>query len=102
MDFEITPRVLLETLKRLFPHRTKLLKQGPLVTLTAAGKSLDVEGQFENVWSIDAVVHKPGRCSVDLIGLTKPLSLYDAKQPLRFQIIDGGLKFGTTRVKLHG
>lgn len=101
MDFEIQPNTLLIVLKRLYPRLSKFLKQGPLVTFTAAGNSLAVEGDFENAWSVDTTVHQPGRCSVDLIALTKSLSLYDPKKTLRFTIVDGGLKFGTTRLRLH-
>lgn len=101
MDFEIEPKALLEVLKRLFPHRSRILAKGPLVTLRAAGEGLILEGQFDNAWSVPAVVHASGHCSVDLVALSKPLTLYKPREPLRFTVSDDGLKFGTTRLRLH-
>lgn len=101
MDFEIAPKLLLETLKRLMPHKASLLKKGPLVTLHAEGDALDVTGQFENTWSIPALVRRGGRCTVDMVALMTPLKTYDQKVPIRFVLSDDGLRFGTTKMKLH-
>ena len=101
MEFEIAPKLLIETLKKLLPHKSSLLKKGPLVTLHAEGDALDVIGQFENTWSVHAVVHKSGRCTVDIAGLMTPLRTYDQKLPIRFVLSDDGLRFGTTKMKLH-
>jgi hypothetical protein len=80
MDFEISPKLLLETLKRLMPHKGKLIKKGPLVTLHASESALDLVGQFDNAWSIPAMVHRAGACTVDIVAFTGPLKLYDPKK----------------------
>jgi hypothetical protein len=101
MDFEIAPKLLLDTLKRLMPHKSSLLRKGPLVTLHAEGDALDVIGQFENTWSVPALVHKGGRCTVDVVALMTPLKTYEQKLPIRFVLSEDGLRFGTTKMKLH-
>jgi hypothetical protein len=104
MEFSVTPKELIETLKRLLPHppRRKLgLSGGPLVMLTAEGGALDLAGQFENVWSIPAKVKADGSCVIDLKTLIEKLKTYDQKVPLSFVLESDGLKFGTTRLALH-
>lgn len=104
MEFSATPKELMETLKRLLPHppRRKLgLRSGLLVMLTAEGEALDLAGQFDNVWSIPAKVKTDGSCVVDITTLIGKLKTYDQKSPLSFLLEPDGLKFGTTRLKLH-
>jgi len=104
MEFSVTPKEFIATLKRLLPHppRRKLgLRGGPLVMLTAEGASLDLAGQFENVWSIPANVKADGSCVIDIKTLIEKLKTYDQKAPLTFVLEPDGLKFGTTRLKLH-
>lgn len=101
MEFEISPNVLLEVLKRLVPHKRQLIKKGPLVTLIAEGDALDVTGQFENTWSIPAKVISSGSCTVDIAAFSLSLNTYKARVPLGFVVVSDGLKFGTTKLKLH-
>lgn len=80
MEFSVTPKEFVETLKRLLPHppRRKLwLRGGPLVMLTAEGESLDLAGQFENVWSIPANVKADGTCVIHIKTLIDRLKTYD-------------------------
>lgn len=104
MEFSVTPKEFIETLKRLLPRppRRKLgLRGGPLVTLTAEGASLDLAGQFENVWSIPAKVNADGSCVIDIKTLIEKLKTCHQKSPLTFVREPDGLKFGTTKLKLH-
>lgn len=104
MEFSVAPREFIETLKRLLPHpaRRKLgLRGGPLVLLTAEGGALDLAGQFDNVWSIPAKVKASGTCVIDVKTLIERLKTYDQKPPLTFVLEPDGLKFGTTKLKLH-
>lgn len=101
MEFEVEPKVLLETLKRLMPRRAKLIRKWSTVTLRTNGEFIDVIGEFENSWSVPATVITRGECAVDLVGFAKPLQLYPPNQKLRFTLLDDGLKFGTTKMKLH-
>lgn len=104
MEFSVAPKEFIETLKRLLPHppRRKLgLRGGPLVMLTADGDAFDLAGQFENVWSIPAKVKVAGSCAIDIKTLIEKLKTYDQKVPLEFALVPDGLKFGTTKLKLH-
>lgn len=104
MEFSITPKSFIETLKRLLPHQParKLGVRGALlVQISADGESLDLAGQFDNVWSVPARVAAAGSCVVDLTTLIVKLSTYDQKALLSFVLEPDGLKFGTTRLKLH-
>jgi hypothetical protein len=104
MEFLVAPKEFVPALKRLLPHppRRKLgLRGDPLVMLTAEGAALDLAGQFENVWSIAATVKTRGSCVVDVKTLIEKLKTYDQKVPLAFVLEADGLKFGTTRLKLH-
>lgn len=104
MEFSVTPREFVEPLKRLLPHPPRLklgLRGGLAVKLTAEGDALDLAGQFENVWSIPAQVRSAGSCVVDIKTLIVKLKTYDQKNPLTFVLEPGGLKFGTTKLKLH-
>jgi hypothetical protein len=49
MDFDIAPKLLLDALKRLMPHKSSLLRKGPLVMMRAEGDALDATGQFERI-----------------------------------------------------
>lgn len=101
MDFEISPKLLLETLKRLMPHKGKLIKRGPLVTLHASDGALDLVGQFDNTWSVPATVHRAGSCTVDIVAFSAPLTVYEPKKELRFVLSEDGLRFGTTKLRIH-
>jgi hypothetical protein len=101
MEFEVAPKVLLETLKRLMPRRVKLIQKWSTVTLRTNGKSLDVIGEFENSWSVSAHVIAEGECAVDLVALTRSLQLYPPNTQLRFTLGIETLKFGTTKMKLY-
>lgn len=102
MEFAATPKELLVPLKRLLPHGRKFgLRSGLLVMLTAVGEALDLAGQFENAWSIPAKVKVEGSCVVEMKTLIAKLKTYDQKLPLAFVLESDGLKFGTTRLKLH-
>lgn len=104
MEFAVKPKEFIDALKRLLPHPPRLklgLRGGPKVMLTANGDALVLTGQFENVWSMPAEVQQDGTCAVDLKTLIAQLKAYDPKIPLSFTLVPDGLKFGTTRLKLH-
>jgi hypothetical protein len=101
MDFEMVPKTLIETLKRMLPHKKNVLRKGPLVTLRAEGDAVDLIGEFENTWSLPASVRRDGDCTVDLVTLMTKLKTYDQKTPLRFVLGEDGLRFGTTKMTLH-
>lgn len=104
MEFSIAPKSFIETLKRLLPHppARKLGVRGALlVHIRADGEALDLAGQFDNVWSVPARVVGAGSCVVDLTTLIVKLRTYDQKAFLSFVLEPDGLKFGTTRLKLH-
>lgn len=101
MEFEIVPSEMLQTLKRLMPRRKQIAKQGPLVTLTAGGGVLVLAGEFDNSWSLPAIVKSAGSCTVDLASLLGRLKTYDPKAALVFSELPDGLKFGTTKLKRH-
>jgi hypothetical protein len=96
----VDQRVLAVTLKRLLPHKG-IVRKTPLVTLIADGLALDLVGQFDNTWSIPANVSTAGSCTVDIKTLLTCLKTYDQEVPISFELSHDGLKFGTTKVKLH-
>lgn len=101
MDFEIVPNILLPTVKRLYPHRAKMLRKGPLVTFVAEGEEVVIFGQFENQWSVPAVVHERGICTLKLVSLTTTIGVYPAKESLRFTLLPDGLRIGKTKIPIH-
>lgn len=101
MDFEIAPKDLIPTVKRLFPHKSKILNKGPLVTIVAEGDAVDVRGQFDNQWSVPAVVHGAGTCTVKLISFMTTVAVYPPKEPLRFVLLPDGLRIGKTKIPTH-
>jgi hypothetical protein len=100
MKFSVDPKALAVTLKRLLPHKG-IVRKAPLVTMTADGSALDLAGQFDNTWSIPANVSTAGSCTVDIKTLLTCLKTYDQEVPISFELSHDGLKFGTTKVKLH-
>lgn len=101
MEFELEPRRLLEALKHLVPGNRGLLKRWSTVTIDAHKTGVDLTGEFDNTWSLPAVVVSKGSCAVDLMALMKPLRLYPQDEKLTFKLHPDGLRFGTTKLRLH-
>ena len=103
MEFALSPKDFTKALQRLLPHPSKrrIIRSEPCVMLTADSGSLSLLGEFDNLWSIPANVTTAGCCAVHVQTLLDRLKTYDQKAPLSFVLEIDGLKFGTTKLKLH-
>lgn len=101
MEFELEPKILVDTLKRLVPKKRGLVKRWSTVTIDAHKSGIDLTGEFDNTWSVPAAVVSRGSCAVDLMALMKPLRLYPQNEKLTFKLHPDGLRFGTTKLRLH-
>jgi hypothetical protein len=102
MEFKIAPEVLHKGLTKLLPNARKrsLLKQGPSVTLIAAGERIQLLGDFENSFELPAQVLRQGVCRVDLMSLILLLGNYPRGKFLTVTLERGALRFGTTTIRV--